>query len=196
MKRFIRILKNAATALSLSLCLATAALWVRSYKTADCEKWYDPQRTITLGSCCGELHYFEEFYHDRTYGRPAVGQSEWHHMPFPESEIGESVDMLRHPNWLNRAGFIFYLHSDRDPKQTDLVERLGAANYIVLPHWFVAGLLLLAPLLFVKRFIRSRREKRRLRKGLCTRCGYDLRATPDRCPECGAFPAIQSNDSH
>lgn len=50
-----------------------------------------------------------------------------------------------------------------------------------LPFW------LLVPMSLVG-IIRSRRHKAPL-KGRCSKCGYDLRATPERCPECGTIPA-------
>ncbi len=30
-----------------------------------------------------------------------------------------------------------------------------------------------------------RRDLKRTREGLCMKCGYDLRQSKDRCPECG-----------
>jgi hypothetical protein len=53
-----------------------------------------------------------------------------------------------------------------------------------IPWWAVALLFATSPALAVWRRWRSRAAH----PGLCPACGYDLRATPDRCPECGAIP--------
>jgi hypothetical protein len=55
----------------------------------------------------------------------------------------------------------------------------------VLPYWSLVVVGLPLPILATVVFIRTRRRKHRSRAGLCRKCGYDLRASPDRCPECG-----------
>jgi hypothetical protein len=59
--------------------------------------------------------------------------------------------------------------------------------------------LLLGLMPLVRYVLLCRRQKlrrQRLSAGQCPNCGYDLRATPDRCPECGTViwkPKIKSN---
>ncbi|HEX2922693.1 MAG TPA: hypothetical protein VHS28_01545 [Chloroflexota bacterium] len=50
-----------------------------------------------------------------------------------------------------------------------------------LPYWIPTSLLALPTLLQIARRLRNRRH----RPGCCPTCDYDLRATPERCPECG-----------
>ncbi|HZZ43718.1 MAG TPA: hypothetical protein VFE58_12335 [Tepidisphaeraceae bacterium] len=50
------------------------------------------------------------------------------------------------------------------------------------PLWQVMALSFPLAALFAKHTISRRR---RAQTGHCPACGYDLRATPDRCPECG-----------
>jgi hypothetical protein len=54
---------------------------------------------------------------------------------------------------------------------------------IGLPFWLITVLTAVAPAAWLVGH--HRRRRREARPGLCPRCGYDLRATPERCPECG-----------
>jgi hypothetical protein len=64
--------------------------------------------------------------------------------------------------------------------------RIGCRFY-ALPYP-LAVLALCAPL--TVHFVRNRRSYVRMRNRLCARCGYDLRASPERCPECGAIVSV------
>jgi hypothetical protein len=68
---------------------------------------------------------------------------------------------------------------------------LGATDWTVshgisFPHWFAIVLLSLP--MSIRTLLRWRR--RSIDPARCAKCGYDLRATPLRCPECGMIAEI------
>jgi hypothetical protein len=56
---------------------------------------------------------------------------------------------------------------------------------VIMPYWAIVVPTAVPLLLLARRVRRKRLRSQRVRSGQCPRCGYDLRATPDRCPECG-----------
>jgi hypothetical protein len=56
---------------------------------------------------------------------------------------------------------------------------------VLVPCWLAAFVCAILPAVWVDRRRRRRNARRRRDAGLCAKCGYDLRGSPGRCPECG-----------
>jgi hypothetical protein len=60
---------------------------------------------------------------------------------------------------------------------------------LTLPYSLVVCVLMILPLNWI---LQQWLQRRARQAGLCPTCGYDLRATPTRCPECGDTPCPKS----
>jgi len=96
----------------------------------------------------------------------------WRHFVLDPQYPVERVQRPNPPAW---AGFQAYV----GPRPPDHYVSVTA------PSWAcVAGFGILPAAWSARRA----RRRGRLKRGHCTACGYDLRATPGRCPECGNEP--------
>jgi len=198
-RRFVRILLNAATALSLLLFVATVALWVRSYWVQDSFIYSGGVRDDRLPggggmSYVGGLSVSWHVFHVAP-GRGGAYERQYQlwnsHVPrgltFQSSVVTAADQRLLAP----LARFMFEPGGDRSYNEGDVVRvRYGGA---AAPHWVPMVAFALPPLLWLRRTRRLRRSRVR---GRCAQCGYDLRATPDRCPECGTAPKIPATKSN
>jgi hypothetical protein len=178
---FRRRLFTALSVLSLLLCVATLALWVRSYWWRDGMHYANILPHELPGYETVLLHGLES-----TRGRivylllrqpPPLEQYKRLHHWHGEQDVGEYRRYAQNfASWagVRSASFLgFGLVVDPE---------LDGPRAFWLPHCFLALLFAILPALHVRALIRSRRRRR---AGHCPACGYDLRATPERCPECG-----------
>jgi hypothetical protein len=183
MKRFRCILANAIATLSLILCIAVLGLWVRSYYFRDILSWTPgPASTHVTQSIRGAVHDLT------TFGTVAQGSMQYQSDRLSPQAIwnGGMSSYPVEPEW--HLGFIYQYYT-RVRMAVYMTERSNSTRLfttshrlIVIPYWFPALLFALCPFWRLISRIRKREDGV---SGRCRKCGYDLRATPDRCPECG-----------
>jgi hypothetical protein len=168
---------NLLTVLSLLLCVAAVALWVRSWGHKAVIAWVQPEYMVDVRYTDGVLGV-------------SVARDSLLHVYVPGRLYGLSLNRRPFNPGLDRAtfsynGWGFGLHrlNTVGPPPRGQWRTGGRRLWIVyLPGWLPVLLLAVPPAVWVARRTRS---ARRCRTGLCPVCGYDLRATPGRCPECG-----------
>jgi hypothetical protein len=174
MRRLGRIVLNMLTILSLLLCLAAAGLCGRRYWRADKMDWtraFHPAAErpfVGLASSRGGVTIHFGIFSSGPRSRWVNSGWDWDtyaHSPIAYPARGVA----------NRFGF--GLRSGANS--------FGRRGVVVFPAWLPTAVFAALPLVRGALFVRRRR---RVREGCCRKCGYDLRATPDRCPECGAEP--------
>lgn len=169
-----RRLLTFASVISLLLCMAAAALWVRNSSHATEFVW--PAKRVSDG--------YHLNLHGATWrGRLAVARL------FEAYDYGGEFKLLRFSKRddMNEAmdwdGILQRAHA-RWGFAAAMPPTPGSAREFVFatPCWFLT--LAFASMPFGWAVLRLRR-RRRARLGQCATCGYDLRASTDRCPECG-----------
>ena len=187
MRRLFRIplqVANAASLVSLALSLS---LWARSYWRSDSltltrteisdhspDEFPTCARTIeTLRGGLWILHARQPctIYLDN---RPGPTRLRFESVEAPNREIylpGSARDTTR---WI--AGFAYGPTSS-----------MSDIPGLRVPLWSIAVPSALLPLMTLWQ---SLRRRQRSNQGFCRTCGYDLRATPARCPECGTRATI------
>jgi hypothetical protein len=187
----VRIVFNLACILSVVLMLVGIGAWIRSYQGGDRIQYFSS--TSHVGGTDqikhdwmmyrGGLHLrFSSDKNMQVFESRQVGGMGWSvDRGFRVTEGSPEI-----PGSRSYLGFAFV------EKQIPPSPSLSAAGAVqmrslecIITLWSLVLLFGILPATWLPITLRRRRIAR---QGRCPVCGYDLRATPQRCPECGALP--------
>ena len=164
---------TAASAISLLLCVAAAALYARSYWRIESFQFLYRRNACAIESKAGQMTLLFSDADPRAASAP--NGKDWglrHFHAYQLPCFGGKIP--------TRLGFghrkleFFFDHLDDAPR--DVI------NLFVVPGILPVAIFATLPAFDIGRRIRRRR---RSTFGHCLDCGYDLRASIVRCPECG-----------
>lgn len=179
-----RSLLTVAAAASILFSVAVTAMWVRSYFVYD---YVVRIREVSwhFSSCWGRVTVHVGWL------RGSIDQKDEsfrYYQPYPPRPVArlrgpESAGVTH--NW-RALGFRF--RRAVPAAATPQSGGRGTADHNIsvgVPYWFLVLLTGAPPGWWFRRRWHERRRERRRRLGQCEHCGYDLRGSPQRCPECG-----------
>jgi hypothetical protein len=172
---------NAIAVVSALLCVATVALWIQSCFIHEKIVWHSGSNTWGVVNCDGRLQLKKM----ETRSVPS-GYQRW--------------DGSMRGNWEGdgdvieeRRAFGIGWHRGGVPFQGSTVAPPPRFSFqyesLALPYWFITLAFAVVP---ARSSLRAARRAWLTRHGRCGDCGYDLRATPERCPECGTIPSSRA----
>ena len=192
--RILRWTLNILSALSLLLCGVVIAFWIRGQFKGDWFQWHktDPQantwRAADMVSgrsgfyFSWQAFYFERPGHVEEYSLVLKRINGFGHME------SQAQSMPYRGSFWNRLGFGARwngLQSGYSGSVTDRSNFRYSFDGCHVPYWFILLLLGLGGLRLIVRTRAELRRRQRLRDNQCLACGYDLRGSSGRCPECG-----------
>ena len=192
-----RYLFTVVAFLSLLLFAVVVALWLRGQFVGD--EWHLPpgevsdvtpaapmlgpaqawRRQVSLHAGGGRVRVMRREVQD---GRAAPAG---HTTTPPRDAVGDLPAMTASDRAHAALGFA-YLRRDKQPfNRPPVTGWYWGFVAVTVPCWALAAASAALPALWTVRRVSRRRRTAREKRGLCPACGYDLRATPGHCPECG-----------
>jgi len=186
-----RRLLNVLSLASVPLCAVALLLWAQSWQ----RPWYLRKQWTAAPASSQPVYYQIMAGQPIPVYKPRLGAyvvySQWGRV---QVSWGEGVDLpavltgfFRHAEWrpdLAHPWRLLGVYVERERPGSPLTR----FHYVSFPYWLPAAMTAPLAVRAVRLAVEWRRRRRRHAAGCCPRCGYDLRATPERCPECGTSP--------